>query len=121
MRRYSYRRLLIENFLSQPAIFFRRRILDSTGLLNPDYQCAMDYDLWLRMGAISKPAFLNRELAYFRSYGTNKMSTLFERSFKEEIEAARRVAAGRHPILMLLHEINRYKLLTAYKLMSRLS
>ena len=31
MRRYSYRRLLIENFISQPAVFFRRRLFERVG------------------------------------------------------------------------------------------
>jgi glycosyltransferase involved in cell wall biosynthesis len=117
MRRYSYKRLLIENFLSQPAIFFRRRLLDKVGLLDEDYHCAMDYHLWVRMGAVAEPAFLDRELAYFRSYGINKMSAQYRRSFAEELDAAKRVAAGKHPVLMFLHEINRIKLIAAYDLL----
>jgi glycosyltransferase involved in cell wall biosynthesis len=120
-RRYSFRRLLIENYINQPAVFFRRRLLDRVGPLEPRYHCAMDYDLWLRMGAVARPAFLDRELARFRVYGDNKMSVFFERSFQEEIEIATRVAAGRHPLLMALHHLNRYKLLAAYKLMAAAS
>jgi glycosyltransferase involved in cell wall biosynthesis len=118
LRRYSWRRLLIENYISQPAVFFRRRLYQRVGPIDPKYQCAMDYDLWLRMGAVARPAFLDRELARFRVYGETKMSTLFERSFQEEIEIAGKVAAGRHPVLMALHHLNRYKLLAAYKLMA---
>jgi glycosyltransferase involved in cell wall biosynthesis len=121
MRRYSYRRLLIENFLSQPAIFFRRRLLDRVGLLDESYHCAMDYHLWVRMGQVARPAFLDRELAYFRSYGINKMSAQYRRSFAEELDAAKRVANGRHPLLMFLHELNRVKLVVAYDLIARLS
>ena len=36
------------------------------------------------------------------------------RSFTEELDAARRVAAGRYPILMGLHALNRYKLSATY-------
>lgn len=121
MRRYSYKRLLIENFVSQPAIFFRRRLLERVGLLDERYHCAMDYHLWVRMGALSRPAFVDRELAYFRSYGINKMSSQYRRSFAEELDAARRVTDGRHPVLMFLHEINRLKLIAAYDVLARLS
>jgi glycosyltransferase involved in cell wall biosynthesis len=121
MRRYSYKRLLIENFLSQPAIFFRRRLLERVGLLDEHYHCAMDYHLWVRMGAVAKPAFVDRELAYFRSYGINKMSAQYRRSFAEELDAAKRVADGRHPVLMFLHEVNRIKLVAAYDLLAKLS
>jgi glycosyltransferase involved in cell wall biosynthesis len=121
MRRYSYQRLLIENFLSQPAIFFRRRLLDTVGHLDESYHCAMDYHLWVRMGAISQPAFVDRELAYFRSYGINKMSAQYRRSFTEELDAAKRVSDGKHPLLMALHEVNRIKLIVAYDVLAWLA
>jgi glycosyltransferase involved in cell wall biosynthesis len=119
LKRYSYRRLLIENFISQPAVFFRRRLLDRVGPLDPDYHCAMDYHLFIRMGAVSRPAILDRELAFFRISGDNKTSLAFKRSFDEELDAAKRVTAGGHPVLMLLHEINRIKLITAYTLLAK--
>jgi glycosyltransferase involved in cell wall biosynthesis len=118
MRRYSYRRYLIENFVSQPAVFFRRRLLDKVGPIDEQYHCAFDYHLFIRMATESRPAYLNRELAYFRSYDANKSSTVFERSFTEELDAARRVANGRHPFLMFLHRMNRLKLITTYKLLA---
>ncbi len=118
LRRHSFRRLLIENYISQPAVFFRRRLLDKVGALEPSYQCAMDYDLWLRMSAVARPAFIDRELARFRVWGDNKMSVLFERSFREELVIAERAAAGRHPVMLALKRLNRYKLLAAYSLMN---
>lgn len=120
-RRYCYGRLLVENFISQPAVFFRRRLLEKAGLLEPGYQNAMDYHLWLRFGALAEPAFLDRPLACFRSYADNKTTVSFRRTFDEELDAARRVAGGRHPLLVALHGINRFKLLSAYTLLSRLS
>jgi glycosyltransferase involved in cell wall biosynthesis len=118
MRRYSYRRLLVENFINQPAVFFRRRLFERAGPVDPRYHCAMDYDLFIRMGALARPAFLDRELAYFRISGDNKTSNHFVRSFTEELDAAKRLTAGRHPVLMLLHEVNRVKLITAYHLLA---
>lgn len=117
LRRFSYRRLLIENYISQPAVFFRRRLFDRVGGINPGYHCAMDYDLWLRMGAVSRPAILDRELARFRVHDSSKMTLFFERSFREEIEIIAKVTAGRHPILSALHRVNRYKLLASYHLL----
>lgn len=121
LKRYSYRRLLIENFISQPAVFFRRRLLERVGPLDPDYHCAMDYHLFIRMGSVSRPAIVDRELAFFRISGDNKTSLAFKRSFDEELDAAKRVAADRHPVLMFLHEINRLKLIAAYSLLARRS
>jgi glycosyltransferase involved in cell wall biosynthesis len=117
-RRYSYHRLLVENFIGQPAVFFRRRLLDRVGPLDPAYHFAMDYHLWLRMGEEAAPAFFDRELAFFRISGENKTSRSYRKSFSEELDAARRVAAGRHPLLMFLHAVNRVKLNTAYDLLA---
>lgn len=119
LRRYSYRRLVVENFISQPAVFFRRRLLDRVGSLDPDYHLAMDYHLWLRMGRIAAPAFLDRELAYFRSSGENKMSLRWRQSFVEDLQAARAVAGDRHPFWVQLHRLNGVKLSAAYWLLDR--
>jgi len=120
MRRYSYRRLLIENFLNQPAIFFRRRFLERVGPIDTRYRNAFDYELFLRMGALSRPAYLDRVLAYFRVHREAKTSATFERTFREEVEAAERVSQGRHPLLIALHRVNRVKLTTAYAVLARL-
>ncbi len=120
MRRFSYRRLLIENYIPQPAVFFRRRLLERVGAIDVSYQHAFDYHLWLRLGAVSAPVMIDRVLACFRVHDSSKTSAGYYRSFTEELEAARRVAAGRHPVLIWLHEVNRIKLLTAYYLLARL-
>jgi glycosyltransferase involved in cell wall biosynthesis len=118
-RRYTYRRLLLENFISQPAVFFRRRLLERVGGLDPALQYAMDYHLWLRMGRVARPRFVDRVLAYFRVSGENKTSTGFHRGFREDLEAARRVAAGRYPLTLVAKELNLYKLLFAYEVLAR--
>ena len=88
-----------------PVVFFRRRLFERVGPLETAYHFAMDYHLWLRMGEASPPAFLDRELAFFRISGENKTSRSYRESFREELDAARRVAAGRHPLLLFLHAI----------------
>jgi glycosyltransferase involved in cell wall biosynthesis len=120
MRRYSYRRLYIENFINQPTVFFRRRLIERVGPIDTRYRNAFDYELWLRMGAVARPAYLDRVLAYFRVHADAKTSATFDRTFREECEAAERVAAGRHPILVALHRVNRLKLTTAYAILRQL-
>jgi glycosyltransferase involved in cell wall biosynthesis len=120
MRRYRYERLMIENFINQPTVFFRRSLLDRAGPIDETMRNAFDYHLFLRMATLSRPHYVDRVLAYFRVYADAKTSSTFERSFREEADAARRVAEGKHPVLIALHELNYYKLTTAYRLMRML-
>jgi glycosyltransferase involved in cell wall biosynthesis len=120
MRRYSRRRLLIENFINQPATFFRRRLLERVGALDTRYRNAFDYDLFVRMAQVARPAYLDRVLAYFRVHAEAKTSSTFERTFREEVDSVERVTAGRHPVLVALHRVNRLKLTAAYHVLRRL-
>ena len=36
-------------FICQPAAFMRREVFASSGMLDPDRHCALDYDLWIRV------------------------------------------------------------------------
>ncbi len=49
-KRYSCRRLLSKDFISQPAVFFTRNVYQEVGLLDLNCHYSMDYDYWLRMG-----------------------------------------------------------------------
>jgi glycosyltransferase involved in cell wall biosynthesis len=118
MRHYRFEWLMLENFISQPAVFFRRAFLDEIcgggPALDPSMNHAFDYHLWLRMAERVRPLYLDQVLAYFRVYAEAKTSANYFRNFREEADAARRVADGRHPVLVALHELNYYRLTTAY-------
>lgn len=47
---WSYPRLFETCYLCQPAVFWRREVLEWFGVLDPQLQYAMDYDYWLRIG-----------------------------------------------------------------------
>lgn len=66
VREYSYQRLVRSNILFHPATFVRTEIIRTCGMFDPKLQLAMDYDLWLRLGALGDPVVLNRPLACFR-------------------------------------------------------
>jgi glycosyltransferase involved in cell wall biosynthesis len=59
-------------FMSQPAVFFRRRVVERHGLLDIRLRYCMDYDYWLRLGAHAPFARLRRTLAGSRLYRENK-------------------------------------------------
>jgi len=93
-RHYSYSRLLTENIISQMTVFWRRRILDETGLLDPTLSLAFDYDLWLRFAKRGDPFYIPQTIAFFRWYETSKSGANFTDQFAEDYAVARRHGLG---------------------------
>ena len=88
LRRYAYRKLLRENFISQPAVFWRRPFGEKVGPLDESLHYTMDYDLWLRMGREADPLFVDRVLAQFRLYATSKTGQMNREQFDEQYRVA---------------------------------
>lgn len=94
LRRFSYNKLLLENFISQPATFFRRSVFDEVGLLREDRHFDMDYDLWLRLGREHEPAVVDADLAEFRMHTASKTNQGFEESLQAANQLVRTYAAA---------------------------
>ena len=117
LRNFNYDKLLEENFISQPATFWRKKVMDEIGYLDKDHHLVMDYEYWLRLGAKFKGGFINNYLANFRWYVSSKSGGGFLQQFKQDLEVAKKYAKGRKwPIF--LHNINHYKIITIYSIMS---
>lgn len=69
---WDYERLKEVCFLCQPAVFFRRRILERLGSLDSSLKYCMDYEYWLRLGSRVPFVRMKRKLAGSRMYGENK-------------------------------------------------
>jgi glycosyltransferase involved in cell wall biosynthesis len=69
---WNYRQLQQDCFICQPATFFRRRLVDRYGALDPALRYCMDYELWLRYGQWVDLYYFPEVLAGSRLYKTNK-------------------------------------------------
>lgn len=116
LRHYSFNLYLTQNFISDPATFVRRDVLDRTGLLSEEYQISHDYDLWLRVAAEGDPTILPRYLSTFAMVdGTLSMSS-FERQFTEHHRIARIRGVG-HPIPVAVNVLTSRLIVLAYRAM----
>ncbi len=91
-RRYSRRALLVENFVSQMTVFWRRSAMERIGWLDESMRLSFDYEYWLRLSGLGDPLYLPQRLAAFRWYTTSKSGSSFERQFREDREAFERHA-----------------------------
>ena len=107
------------NYVSQPAMFFRRQSYTVAGPLREDLRCAWDYEfilrLWKQGGATQVP---NPALAEFRWHPGSLSGREFVRQFEEELDAAM-TDAGRYSPQALIHRGVRWGIVTIYTRMAR--
>lgn len=92
-RHHSFDNLMTENYVSQMTVFWRRRVHDEIGYLDPALDLAFDYDLFLRLARRGAPVYLDDELACFRMYGTSKSGAGFAEQLAQAVEITGRYAA----------------------------
>lgn len=112
LRRYGYNILLVTNFISQPATFIRREAFGELGLFDESQHRVMDYEFWLRLGRKYPPGFIDDRLALFRVHPGSKTSSSFHRTFKEELQVARKYTDS--AVLNGLHYLSYLGIRAAY-------
>lgn len=115
-RRYSRDALLVENFVSQMTVFWRRSVHERIGYLDETLRYAFDFDLWMRLSALGDPLFVDEKLAAFRWYTRSKSGGEFDRQFAED-EAVFGRYAPRGGLLALRKRIRTMQIVGAYRLL----
>jgi glycosyltransferase involved in cell wall biosynthesis len=107
------------NYLSQPALFFRRSAFSKAGPLREDMVAAWDYEFILRLWRSGTAVRVAGEpLAAFRWHEQSISGQQFALQFQEEYAAARE-DAGRFSLQTLLHFFVRWGIVGIYSLMAQ--
>lgn len=69
---WNYERLKEVCYICQPAVFFRKSVVEKYGILNKDLNYCMDYEFWLRVGMKCQFYYIKEKLAGSRLYLDNK-------------------------------------------------
>lgn len=75
IRNYSKRALRTHDFITQPATFLRRSVIQSTGELSLNYRYAFDWDYWIRVSKQYDFVRVKDCLAGYRVTGDNLTTT----------------------------------------------
>ena len=95
---FSYRSFAAGRaWVPHPAVFVRREIFARVGVFDEGLRYAMDVDLWLRLGAVWRPALLDQVLTVFRDHA-GSVSSSNRRAARREEFAVRRRHAGKAPL-----------------------
>lgn len=113
---YSYNVLLVLNFISQMAVFWRKEAFKKVGNFDASQYYVMDYDYWLRLGKVGNPGIIDKYLASFRVINSSKSSTGFIKQFADEYKVAGKYTKNK--LLLNLHLIHTRIITSVYRILS---
>jgi len=88
---FSYRAFAAGSaWIAHPAVFIRRLAFERVGMFDEQLKYAMDIDLWLRLGAVARPAMVERTLTVFREHAGSVSSANKLKARQEEFAVRRR-------------------------------
>jgi glycosyltransferase involved in cell wall biosynthesis len=117
LKNYSYKKLLTENFISQPATFWKKELHQELGYFNEKENFCMDYEFWLRLGEKYDAGVIDAYLANFRYYSDSKSGAVNKQQFRDQLRLAQKYGKA-YPPSLLIHKFNYYKITSIYSLLN---
>lgn len=111
----SYSVLLVIDYISQPATFWRKSIMDEVGFFDESLYYTLDYDYSLRVGKNNRLWVINDYLASFRVHPSSKTTYSTVMQFKSDFEVANQYTSSL--FLKTLHQFHNSIILAGYKLL----
>lgn len=90
----STERMLAGMAFPQPSSFFRKKLLDETGMLDADLHYGMDYDLFSRMALVTDNRFVDYCFSRYRIHDASKTSTQLSLFLQDWAGVFSSIAAG---------------------------
>lgn len=113
LRNFNLTNLLIEDPISQPATFWRRKLHDEVGFIDENLHFSMDQDLWARFAKRYKLHILPEYLAKFRFSSNTKTGANVEKTLQESKLVAKRYSNKK--ILLIIQWLSNLKRIFVYK------
>jgi GT2 family glycosyltransferase len=111
----SYKVLQILDFLSQPATFWRRQVIEKVGGFDEALHLAMDYDYSLRVGQRFKLWTTREYLASFRIHPNSKSSSSMIVQFEEDFSVLKRYSTS--SIYLNMHALHNKLIISVYRVL----
>lgn len=86
------------DYIMQPATFFKREVLQQVGYLDENLHYCMDWDLWIKLAAVSEVKYIPELLACSREYGDTKTSTGGDKRLEEIIGLLQKYSGKKNPL-----------------------
>lgn len=115
LKNYSYNTLLVLNYISQMACFWRKEAAQGTGEFDINQHFVIDYDYWLRLGKKYKAGVINAYLSSFRITYSNKSSLGFITQFRDEFNVAKRFTNNN--LILFLHLLHYNLIIFIYSIL----
>lgn len=116
LRHYRPWTLVMINYISQMATFWRSSAVDRIGTFSLDQHLVMDYEYWLRLSRLGRPGILHQELAAFRLHDEAKSTHRYIEQFRQSAKVAMRQTSN--PFLKLLSWVHHHLVIVGYRVLA---